>query len=124
MADNSKLEIFKLISKRYTFREVAISKCGLDEAQENDNQIFNSLYGLFLQKLTQNEVWTNKRTKLGLVLFSSAGENVNEIFKAHSDACVIEGFIDGGPYDRIRRMAEKDDATMRNKIFFHKLGLE
>lgn len=121
MADNSKLEIFKLISKRYTFREVAISKCGLDEAQENDNQIFNSLYGLFLQKLTQNEVWTNNRTKLGLVLFSSAGENVNEIFKAHSDACVIEGFIDGGPYDRIRRMAEKDDTTTttlldRNKI--------
>ena len=29
MADNSKLEIFKLISKRYTFREVAILKCGL-----------------------------------------------------------------------------------------------
>ena len=54
MADNSKLEIFKLISKRYTFREVAILKCGLDEAQVNDNQIFNSLYGLFLQKLTQN----------------------------------------------------------------------
>lgn len=47
MADNSKLEIFKLISKRYTFREVAILKCGLDEAQVNDNQIFNSLYGLF-----------------------------------------------------------------------------
>ena len=74
MADNSKLEIFKLISKHYTFREVAILKCGLDEAQVNDNQIFNSLYGLFLQKLTQNEVWTHNRTKLGLVLFSSAGE--------------------------------------------------
>ena len=42
MADNSKLEIFKLISKRYTFREVAILKCGLDEAQVNDNQIFNN----------------------------------------------------------------------------------
>lgn len=74
MADNSKLEIFKLISKHYTFREVTILKCGLDEAQVNDNQIFNSLYGLFLQKLTQNEVWTHNRTKLGLVLFSSAGE--------------------------------------------------
>lgn len=61
MADNSKLEIFKLISKRYTFREVAILKCGLDEAQVNDNQIFNSLYELFLQKLTQNEVWTHNR---------------------------------------------------------------
>lgn len=121
MADNSKLEIFKLISKRYTFREVAVSKCGLDEAQVNDNQIFNSLYGLFLQKLTQNEVWTHNRTKLGLALFSSVDENVNEIFKAHSDACVIEGFIDGGPYDRIRRMSEKDDTTTttlldRNKI--------
>lgn len=55
------------------------------------------------------------------MLFSSAGENVNEVFKAHSDACVIEGFIDGGPYDRIRRMSEKDDTTTttlldRNKI--------
>lgn len=121
MSDNSKLEIFKLISKRYTFREVAVSKCALDEAQVNDNQIFNLLYGLFLQKLTQNEVWTHNRTKLGLALFSSVDENVNEIFKAHSDACVIEGFIDGGPYDRIRRMSEKDDTTTttlldRNKI--------
>lgn len=51
MADNSKLEIFKLISKRYTFREVAILKCGLDEAQVNDNQIFNSLYGLLFTKV-------------------------------------------------------------------------
>lgn len=121
MADNSKLEIFKLISKRYTFREVAVSNCRLDEAQVSDNQIFKSLYGLFLQKLTQNEVWTHNRTKLGLVLFPSVCENVNEIFKAHSDACVIEGFIDGGPYDRIRRMSEKDDTTTttlldRNKI--------
>lgn len=121
MADNSKLEIFKLISKRYTFREVAVSNCRLDEVQVSDNQIFKSLYGLFLQKLTQNEVWTHNRTKLGLVLFPSVCENVNEIFKAHSDACVIEGFIDGGPYDRIRRMSEKDDTTTttlldRNKI--------
>lgn len=121
MSDNSKLEIFKLISKRYTFREVAVSKCALDEAQVNDNQIFNSLYGLFLRQLTQNKVWTHNRTKLGLVLFSSVDEEVNEIFKAHSDACVIEGFIDGGPYDRIRRMSEKDDTTTttlldRNKI--------
>lgn len=121
MADNSKLEIFKLISKRYTFREVAVSNCRLDEAQVNDNQIFNSLHGLFLRQLTQNKVWTHNRTKLGLVLFSSVDEEVNEIFKAHSDACVIEGFIDGGPYDRIRRMSEKDDTTTttlldRNKI--------
>ena len=42
MADNSKLEIFKLVSRRYTFREVAILNCSLDEAQENDNQIFGS----------------------------------------------------------------------------------
>ena len=47
MADNSKLEIFKLISKRYTFREVAISKCGLDEVPENDNQILIRCMGCF-----------------------------------------------------------------------------
>lgn len=121
MADNSKLEIFKLISRHYTFREVAISKCDIDAEQATDNQIFNSLYELILQKLTQHSVWTNARTKLGLVLYSSADENVNEIFKAHSDSCVIEGFIDGGPYDRIHRMSEKDDTTTktvldRNKI--------
>ena len=121
MADNSKLEIFKLISRHYTLRDVAISKCGIDVEHTTDNQIFNSLYELILQKLTQHSVWTNARTKLGLVLYSSADENVNEIFKAHSDSCVIEGFIDGGPYDRIRRMSEKDDTTTktvldRNKI--------
>ena len=44
MADNSKLEIFKLISKRYTFREIAILKCGLDEAQVNDIRCMGCFY--------------------------------------------------------------------------------
>lgn len=43
MADLSRLDVFKLILKRTTFREVAISKCGLNEAQVTENQIFNSL---------------------------------------------------------------------------------
>lgn len=122
MSDISKLEVFKIISKRYTFREIAIEKCGLGEAVLDDSQIFNCLYGLFIKKLTHNEVWTHPtKTKLGLVLFTNAGENVNTILTAHSTSFVIEGYIDGGPYDRIRRMSEKDDITTstlvdRNKI--------
>lgn len=123
MTDNSKLEVFKIItSRRQTFREVAIEKCGLNAEEVDNNLVFISLYGLFLQKLTQDAVWTHpNKTKLGLALFSNAGEQVNDILTAHSNTCVIEGFIDGGPYDRIRRMAEKDDTTTstlldRNKI--------
>lgn len=48
MADLSRLDVFKLILKRTTFREVAISKFGLNEAQVTENQIFNSLCGILV----------------------------------------------------------------------------
>lgn len=116
MPNLSKLEVFKLILGRTTFREVAISKCGLDEAQVTNNQIFNSLCELLLQKLCQNSVWTNDKTKLGLALFTNAGETVNTVLSPHSESCVIEGYIDGGPYDRIRRMAEKDNTANKTIV--------
>ena len=54
-------------------------------------------------------------------MFSNEGKVVNTILRAHSDSHIIEGFIDGGPYDRLRTMAEKNNATVttildRNKI--------
>lgn len=121
MADLSKLEVFKLNLGRTTFRNVALEKSGLDATQATNNQVFNSLYRLFLQKLTQDSVWTHNKIKMGLVLFANDGENVNSILTSHSDSFVIEGYIDGGPYDRIRNMSEKDDTTTkvvvdRNKI--------
>ena len=125
MSDISKLEVFKIISKRYTFREIAIEKCGLGEAVLDDSQIFNCLYGLFIKKLTHNEVWTHPtKTKLGLVLFTNAGENVNTILTAHSTSFVIECYIDGGPYDRIRRMSEKDDITTSTLVEIRSLRID
>ena len=47
-------------------------------------------------------------------MFSNEGEGINEILSSHSDCCIIEGYIDGGPYDRIRTLAEKDNVRKRS----------
>lgn len=114
MAENSKLEVFKVNIGRDTFRERVIKKCKLNSQTVSDNEVFNSLYEIVLQKLTQVSAWTHNKIKLGLTLFSNEGEGINEILSSHSDCCIIEGYIDGGPYDRIRTLAEKDNVRKRS----------
>lgn len=116
MADKSKLEVFKVIIGRETFRERVVSKCNLDSNTVYDNDVFNSLYAVVLQKLTQNTVWTHNKTKLGLTLFSNEGQGVNDILSSHSERFVIEGYIDGGPYDRIRTLAQMNNVQNRSVL--------
>lgn len=125
MLDNSKLEIFKIVLGNKTFREIGLEKCGLAKNASNAD-VFNALCGLIIQKLTNNSVWTHRDTTIGLTLFTTKGDQANKILSPHSDSYIIEGFIDGGLYDRIRMLAEKDDIVQnvqlgRNKIVTDRL---
>lgn len=69
-----------------------------------------------LSKLTQNAAWTSDRTKLGLALFSNDGEDVNRILSNHSGHFVIEGYIDGGYYDKLRTIAQTNNVATRERL--------
>ena len=118
--DNSRIEVYKIICGNKTFRQIAIEKNeGIDQA--NDNEVFNSIFSLFLRALTCREVFSTNNTKLGLTLFHSNGEDPNKILSSHSNTQIIEGFVDGGPYDRLRKISERNNTTEfstidRNKI--------
>lgn len=117
MATESQLEIYKIVLGRKTFREIIREKNNiLADENINDEDLFLLLFQNILDKLTQNAAWTSDRTKLGLALFSNAGEAVNTILSSHYDNNVIEGYIDGGYYDRLRTIAQTNDVAQREQL--------
>lgn len=118
--DNSRIEVYKIICGNKTFRQIAIEKTkGIDQA--NDNEVFNSIFALFLKALTSGEIFSTNNPKLGLTLFHANGEKPNTILSSHSNTQIIEGYVDGGPYDRLRKISERTNTTEfstidRNKI--------
>lgn len=104
--DNSRIEVYKIICGGKTLREIAIKKKGLAEDASNTNAV-NALFSLLLGKLTAQEIFTTNHTKVGLTLFHSHNEQPNTILSAHSDSMVIEGYIDGGPYDKVTAHGSK-----------------
>lgn len=117
MTTESQLEIHKIILGKKTFREIVRKKNSIaDNEERTDDNLFLLLFQNIIGKLTQNAVWTSDKTKLGLALFSNAGENVNEILSCHSKNNIIEGFIDGGYYDRLRTIAQTSNVVMREKL--------
>lgn len=118
--DNSRIEVYKIICGNKTFRQTALEKTeGIN--QNDDNAVFNSIFALFLRALTCGEIFSTNNTKLGLTLFHSNGEEPNRILSSHSNTQIIEGFVDGGPYDRLRKISERNNTTEfttidRNKI--------
>ena len=118
--DNSRIEVYKIICGRKTFRKIALEKIP-NINQNTDDVVFNGIFGLFLRALTNGEIFSATSTKLGLALFHNNGEEPNTILSSHSDTQIIEGFIDGGPYDRLRKSSERNNTTSfstidRNKI--------
>lgn len=108
--DNSRIEVYKIICGNKTFREIVREKKRLAEAV-SDADAFNALFSMFLEKLTAQEIYTTRDTKIGLTLFHAPNEQPNTILSAHSESKVIEGYIDGGPYDRLRHMSPKSDTS-------------
>ena len=117
MSVESNLEIYKIILGRKTFRDVIYEKNDIPVETEMTNQeIFNILFTNILNKLTQDAAWTSEKTKLGLALFTNSGEDTNTILTSHSNNNIIEGYIDGGLYDRIRTIAQTNNVVERELL--------
>lgn len=117
MSVESNLEIYKIILGRKTFKDVIYEKNNIPVETEKTNQeIFNILFANILNKLTQNAAWTSEKTKLGLALFANLGEEANTVLTSHSESFVIEGYIDGGLYDRIRTIAQTTNVDERELL--------
>lgn len=122
----SQLEIYKIILGNLSFKDIVKKKEGIKDSDTySDEELFNKLYGNLISNLTNAQAWTSKKTKVGLALFSNQEQKVNEqkqeqkinpILTAHSDSYTIEGFIDGGPYDKIRTMAQVTNISERSRV--------
>ena len=116
----SQLEIYKIILGRKTVRQIIKEKEGIERGV-NDTILFNSLYSRILTELTQDAAWHSDRTKVGLSLLSNEGEDVNQILTAYSIQNLIEGYIDGGQYDKIRVAAEMNNVSEKTILGRNKM---
>lgn len=117
MATESQLEIYRIVLGKRTFKEIVREKNNIPtEEERTDENLFTLLFQNILSKLTQNAAWTSDRTKLGLALFSNDGEDVNRILSNHSGHFVIEGYIDGGYYDKLRTIAQTNNVATRERL--------
>ena len=117
MATESQLEIYRIVLGKRTFKEIVREKNNIPTEEEmTDENLFTLLFQNILCKLTQNAAWTSDRTKLGLALFSNDGEDVNRILSNHSGHFVIEGYIDGGYYDKLRTIAQTNNVATRERL--------
>lgn len=117
MATESQLEIYRIVLGKRTFKEIVREKNNIPtEEERTDDNLFTLLFQNILSKLTQNAAWTSDRTKLGLALFSNDGEDVNRILSNHSGHFVIEGYIDGGYYDKLRTIAQTNNVATRERL--------
>lgn len=117
MATESQLEIYRIVLGKRTFKEIVREKNNIPtEEERTDENLFMLLFQNILSKLTQNAAWTSDRTKLGLALFSNDGEDVNRILSNHSGHFVIEGYIDGGYYDKLRTIAQTNNVATRERL--------
>ncbi len=117
MSEESNLEIYKIILGKKMFKDIIRDKNFIPLNEEKtDQELFMLLFRNILDKLTQDAAWTSDKTKLGLSLFRNEDENVNNILTSHSNSSVIEGYIDGGLYDRIRTIAQTDNVVERELL--------
>lgn len=117
MGTVSQLEIYKILSGKKTFRELILGR-GYYQGNENlnDSQILMRLFGVMIRELTADTVWIRENETKGLTLFANNGEEVNTILSCHSEHSLIEGFIDGGPFNRVGNITPKDDKLRVKQI--------
>lgn len=117
MSATSQLEVYKIIlPSKTTFGDLVQGKFYAEKSpQQTDFTKFKKLYKAFLEKLIKNNVWEYKDKKKGLTVFLEKGDSINQVIKAHPDNYTIEGYLDGGRYDMIRKMAAMSDTTQRRR---------
>ena len=117
MAATSQLEVFKIILPSKTTFSSLVQDKFYDEKSplQNDSTKLKKLHIAFLEKLIKNNVWEYKEKKKGLTVLLEKGERINQIITLHPDKFVSEGYLDGGRYDLIRKMAAMSDTTQRRR---------
>ena len=113
----SKLDVYQIcLSKRSgTLKDVVIKKNNIIDSHITKAKIFNSFYRNLLELIGGN-VFCIDTKKMGLTIFKGKGERINNILTSHSSSFVIEGFIDAGPYNSIRKLAKLSDLSKRRTI--------
>lgn len=113
MAVTSQLEVFQIIlPSQNTFGDLIQGKFYDEKSpkQTNENKI-KKLLEKFYANLVKNNVWEYTEKKKGLTVFLDKGQKINDVVKCHKEEWVIEGYIDGGRYDMIRKMADKSNKS-------------
>lgn len=113
----SKLDVYLItLSKSAgTFKDVISKKCDLTSQTTSPTKVFNAFYKCFLEQIGKN-VFCVESKNMGITILKGQGQRLNTIVTAHSSSYVIEGFIDGGSYNSIRKIASLTDLSKRQKI--------
>lgn len=113
----SKLDVYQIVLNKHAglFKNVICKKCGITEPTPAKSKVFNAFYKKLLEQIGKNVFCVNEK-KMGLTIFKERGQRVNNVMTAHSESYVIEGYIDGGPYDTIRKLAKISDTSKRKTI--------
>lgn len=115
MTTSSQIEVFQIVlPSKTTFGDLVQGKFYSAQAPKQSNETkMKKLLENFYAKLVKNNVWEFKEKRKGLTVFLEKGQKINDVVKCHKDDYVIEGYIDGGRYDMIRKMAQMTDKTQR-----------
>lgn len=113
----NKLDVYQIcLSKRSgTLKDVIKKKNNIADSSITKAKIFNSFYRNLLE-LIGNNVFCVDSKKIGLTIFKGKGERINNILSSHSSSFTIEGFLDAGPYNSIRKLAKLSDLSKRRII--------
>ncbi len=113
----NKLDVYLItLSKRAgTFKDVIGKKCELTEQSLSSTKIFNSFYKLFLEKIGK-DVFCVASKNMGITILKGKGQKTNNIVTAHSSNQLIEGYIDGGSYNSIRKIARLTNISQRQIV--------
>ena len=114
---SSKLDIYQIVldQSTKTFKDLICQKWEITEMSPTKSKIFNAFYKGVLELIGKN-VFCVEEKKMGLTIFKERGQRINNVMTAHSESYVIEGYIDGGPYDTIRKLAKLSDTSKRQTI--------
>lgn len=116
MSSTSQIEVFQiLLPAKTTFGDLVQGKFyGEKSPKQPDDNKMKKLLENFYRSLVMNNVWEYKDKKKGLTVFLEKGQKINDVVKCHKMDYIIEGYLDGGRYDMIRKMAQMSDKTKRN----------
>ena len=91
----SKLDVYRIVlgNRAGKFKNVICKKFGITEDSPANNRVFNVFYKKLLEQLG-GHVFCIDAKKMGLTIFKERGQRINNVITAHSDSCVIEGYID------------------------------